>query len=413
MLSAQERGPQRAAVVHADHTVTFTTNAPSAKSMTLEGGWPGGNEHTRLPMVKDEKGVWTVTTPPLPPDRWSYSFLQDEAAEGPRAGGGGGGNRGGGGGNSVLIIGPVGSESYNLEMRDVPHGTVSEVWYPAPKLRLASKFAYVYTPAGYETSKDRYPVLYLTCDQTSQWMTPGFRVPTILDNLIAEGKAKPMIVVVAGTIPNEAVDEAKLDEPLPETVGLPSRFSADLNPHGLMLTLPPYLDGGTSVATDLVPFIDQRYRTIPDREHRAIAGISAPGAAAFYAAATNPKLFAWVAGFSVGWPSIPGVWLDVPTPENAAVRFRYGGPDIRQNVDIPKLAAMLPELSGKEFPHPIYLYQGENDALIESHVKVKKLLDERHVKYVSIESPNYAHEWRYWAWTLNDWSQHIFQPDAK
>ena len=163
-------------------------------------------------------------------------------------------------------------------------------------MKLASKFAYVYTPPGYETSKDRYPVLYLTCDQTSQWMQPGFRVPTILDNLIAEGKAKPMIVVVAATIPNEAVDEAKLDDdPLPETIGLPSRFSADLNPHGGMLTLPPYLDGGTSVATDLVPFIDQRYRTIADRERRAIVGISAPGAAAFYAAATNPQVFAWVA----------------------------------------------------------------------------------------------------------------------
>ena len=78
-------------------------------------------------------------------------------------------------------------------------------------------------------------------------------------------------------------------------------------------------------------------------------------------------------------------------------------------MDIPKLAAMLPNLTAKAFPHPIYLYQGLNDALIESHVTATVLLDERGVKYVSIESPNYAHEWRYWAWTLNDYAQHIFQ----
>ena len=136
VLSAQERTPQKATVVHPDHTVTFIISAPNAKSMTLEGGWPGGNERTRLQMTKDDKGVWTVTTPPIPPDRWGYSFIQDEPAGGAAAGagagggargGGGGGGRGGAGGGSVLVMGPVGSESYNLEMRDVPHGTVSEV----------------------------------------------------------------------------------------------------------------------------------------------------------------------------------------------------------------------------------------------------------------------------------------------
>ncbi len=411
VMNAQERTPAKSAVVHPDHTVTFTTTNPTAKTMSVEGNWPGGSAHTSIPMVKDDKGVWTVTAP-VPPDLWSYSFAADKPAAGAAAGARGGGGGGGNGGNSLLVVGDVGSESYNLELHDVPHGTLSEVWYPAPKLGLAAKFAIVYTPAGYETSTERYPVLYLTADDVYQWVRLS-RAPTIIDNLIAEGKAKPMILVIADSVPQTAAPASLLDDPLPETIDKPSRFSPIRNPHGGEQTLPPYLDGGTSVATDLVPFIDQRYRTIADREHRAIAGISAPSCAAFYAAVTNPKVFAWIAGFSTGWPSIPGVWQDVPTPKDAATRFPFGGPDIRQNVDMFNLGAMMPELQPKSNFHTIYLYQGLNDALIEAHVRVIKMLDERGVKYVSIESPNYGHEWRYWSWTLNDWAPRIFREETK
>ncbi len=77
------------------------------------------------------------------------------------------------------------------------------------------------------------------------------------------------------------------------------------------------------------------------------------------------------------------------------------------------LSAMMPFLKPTSNFHTIYLYSGLNDPLIESHVRVKKLLDARGVKYVSVESPNYGHEMRYWSWTLNDWAQHIFQNEGK
>ena len=251
-------------------------------------------------------------------------------------------------------------------------------------------------------------MLYLASNDHADYIQLT-RANNIFDNLIASGKAKPMIVVMAGTIPNAAAPPQLIDTPLPSTIGRPSRFSADLNPHGGMLTLPPYFDGGMSIARDLVPFIDSGYRTIADRDHRAIVGISAPGAAAFYAGMTNLNMFAWIAGFSTGWPSLPGVWQDVPTPENAATRFPLGGPDMRQNVDIPKLAALLPEMNAKANLHPVYLYQGLNDPLIESHERVKKRTDERGVKYVSIETSGYGHDWRYWAFTIDDYAQHVFQ----
>jgi len=399
-LHAQERYPQ-GPVVHPDHTVTFSLKAPAAQDVKLEGAWPGGTARTTVPMIKGADGTWTVTSGPISPDLWTYSFRVD----GVRMADPGNMHTFQEGNISALLI--PGPKSYDYELHDVPHGTVSAIWYPAPSLKLPAKRTQVYTPPGYETGTQRYPVLYLAANDHADYIQLT-RVNNILDNLIAAGKAKPMIVVLVGTIPNAAAAPWLIDTPLPSTVGRPSRFSAELNPHGGMLTLPPYLDGGSSIAKDLVPFIDKTYRTISDREHRAVVGISAPGAAAFYAGMTNVKTFAWVAGFSTGWPSLPGVWEDVPLPHDADKRFPLGGPDIRQNVNIEKLAALLPDMNAKANLRPVYLYQGENDALIESHVRVKKLLDERGVKHVDIETPGYGHDWRYWAFTIDDYLKHVF-----
>src|SRR5580698_8214607 len=114
MLNAQERIPEKPAKIHPDHTVTFTFRAPNAKSVVLVGTWPGGSAHTSLPMIEDDKGIWTVTSPPIPPDLWSYSFHVDDATGADGDGGRGGGGGGGGANYSLLIVGPVGSESYNL-----------------------------------------------------------------------------------------------------------------------------------------------------------------------------------------------------------------------------------------------------------------------------------------------------------
>lgn len=400
-VHAQERYPH-GPVIHPDHTVTFTLKAPAAQEVRLDGAWPGGTARTSLPMTKDADGNWTVTTGPIAPDLWTYSFRVDGVRLPDPT------NMHTFQENNISALLVPGAKSYDYELHDVPHGTVSAIWYPAPSLKMLAKRTQVYTPPGYEAGTKHYPVLYLGANDHADWIALT-RANNILDNLIASGKTKPLIVVFVGTIPDAAAPPWLIDTPLPSTKNLPSRFSADLNPHGGMLTLPPYFDGGMSITKDLVPFIDKTYRTIPDREHRAVVGISAPGAAAFYAGMNSVKTFAWVAGFSTGWPSLPGVWDDVPLPVDADKRFPLGGPDKRQNVNIPKLAALMPDMKASSNLEPVYLYQGVNDALIESHDRVTKLLDERGVKHVDVVTPGYGHDWRYWAFTLDDYLKHVFE----
>ncbi len=171
-----------------DHRVTFRLAAPKASEVMLNGGWPGG----RMAMSKDDKGIWSVTVGPIPPEFYWYNFLVDGITSldlmnkvtmrGLTM-------------HNILII--PGKESSLYQVNDVPHGTVAGVWYESPSLKMSRRMI-VYTPPGYESSKERYPVLYLLHGgggDEFEWESAG-RMPQILDNLIAQGKAKPMIVVM-------------------------------------------------------------------------------------------------------------------------------------------------------------------------------------------------------------------------
>ena len=173
-----------------DNTVTFRLRAPNATEVTLSGDWPEGRT---VKMVKDADGVWSATVGPLTPELWGYTFSVNGVStldpgnanirrDGTRYA------------NIFFIDGPF---SQNYQIRDIPHGNVNMVWYDSPTLKLKRRM-YVYTPAGYEDSKQTYPVLYLlhgAGGDEDAWFNMG-RASLIMDGLINDKKAKPMIVVM-------------------------------------------------------------------------------------------------------------------------------------------------------------------------------------------------------------------------
>ena len=181
-----------------DNRVTFRLLAPKASEVLVNGEWPGGRG---MRMTKDATGVWSVTTERLSPEIWSYTFSVDSVTmldpgnyhamrDGSRY-------------LSPVLISGEGSALY--QTAKVPHGAVSAVWYPSPVLK-AERRLLVYTPPGYEGSTTRYPTMYLfhggSADEEAWNMLGVFNV--IMDNLIAQGKAKPMIVVLPNAYWNEA-----------------------------------------------------------------------------------------------------------------------------------------------------------------------------------------------------------------
>jgi len=176
-----------------DHRVTFLIAAPKSAEVLLRGDWEAGND---VALKKGDDGIWSVTVA-----LWSYTFVVDgvrmldpanvdNSRDGRQL-------------SSIFLIPGPGSALYEHNP-EIPHGTVSLVWYPARSLHLTRR-AYVYTPPGYESGSGRYPVLYLHPGGTSDedaWTSLG-RLPQVMDGLIAQGKAKPMIVVMENLNPRQ------------------------------------------------------------------------------------------------------------------------------------------------------------------------------------------------------------------
>ncbi len=393
-VSRQGPPPTTSPEILPDGRVTFRLLAPEATSVSVTGDWPGGISGTTTPMVKDDKGVWSATVGPLKPEFWIYTFSVNGVTildprnintrrntariE-----------------NTLLIPGP---ESEDYAVNGVPHGTVSLQWYPSPTAG-ALRRAYVYTPAGYEAGSDRYPVLYLLhggSGDEDAWSSCG-RATQILDNLIAKGRARPMIVVM----PNGNTTRIAA----PDLVPAPPALPANQDP-GRFRKFPE------SLVKDLVPFIDKTYRTRTGRDQRAIAGLSVGGAQALYAAFNNLELFSWVAAFSGGYPVMPGAAIDVPPPPNAA---SLKGPDITKSLDPVKFAALMPQLnsSANDRLRLFYISIGTADTLQETHKVVKQVLKEKGVTYTLMEYPGYIHEWPVWRVSLKDLLPRLFQPTSK
>ncbi len=257
--------------VNPDKTVTFRYRAPSAKAVKVSAQF----EKAAVDMKKDSTGVWSVTMGPVKPDMYPYSFLVDGVQvadplntvifpnEGFK--------------NSIVEIN--GDTPLVHTIQNVPHGTLSYRYYYSPE--LGTRPVVVYTPPGYEKDTNtKYPVLYLlhgTTDTEETWTKVG-RANIILDNLIQQGKAKPMIIVMpygrAYPVISKSVSSLRTWENLVE-------YKKDF-------------------LNNLMPFVESNYRIIKDKDSRAIAGFSGGGGETLYLGLNNQDLFSWVCGFAPG-----------------------------------------------------------------------------------------------------------------
>ena len=210
--------------VLADGRITLRLLAPKAAEVLVQGNWPGGRG---LAMTKDASGLWSVTTPALQPELWAYTFSVDGVRTlDPR-------NynvaRDGVGFMNTLLV--LGDSSAVLQPQRVPHGTVTAMWVPSTLMKTPRRM-FVYTPPGYEGSTAKYPVLYLlhgSGGDEDAWPTMGI-ANVIMDNVIAQGKAKPMIVVMPNAYWNEI---ASLDLAGPRTAPPPGVGSGAGGSRGL------------------------------------------------------------------------------------------------------------------------------------------------------------------------------------
>lgn len=233
--------------VLADRCVVFRLRAPRATEVRLTGEvmWQQGDGT----MTRDDNGVWSIRVGPLAPDIYGYSFNMDGVTlSDPSNGWVFPGARS----SSQSVVHVPGAEAAFLEVRSVPHGHVRIVHFEAASVGKVCRMR-VYLPPGYDTSEERYPVLYLThgAPEDDQAWTAIGRAHIILDNLIAEGKAKPMIVV------------------MPSYQGL----APDASPGAVQENYPYFAE---SFARDILPFVEKTYHVIEAPEGRAFGGLSPP-----------------------------------------------------------------------------------------------------------------------------------------
>jgi len=326
--------------VSTEKKVTFRLVAPKAQAVVLTGSWDIGKA---IPMNKDDQGIWSVTVGPLDEQLWWYSFNVDgvkvlDPGNGEVA-------RDGARYDSWLMIPGPFSDSWEFKP-DVPHGAVQSVWYPSPILKQKGRRMYVYTPPDYMTSNTRYPVLYLLHGgggDEDQWINLG-RTNVIMDNLIAAGKIKPMIVVMPNSNANQIVAQeygyGYGPNPRPAPAG---RGGADPGTAGGGAargagggaaaggggrgTMSAPYEGSypQSLVAEVVPFVDKNYRTLAKKDSRAIAGLSMGGMHTIQATNNNPGVFGWIAVWSAGGQDTPEFAAALTKLKNSGVKHYYTG----------------------------------------------------------------------------------------
>jgi len=316
--------------IHADRTVTFRLAAPKANEVTLNGSWEGARD---LKMTKDESGVWSTTVGPLGEQLWGYWFLVDGVkALDP---GNGETQRDGARIDNLLMISGPASDMWDF--KDVPHGTLQQVWYASPTLKQTRRRMYVYTPPDYETGQTRYPVLYLLHGgggDEDAWVTMG-RANVILDNLIAAGKAKPMIVVMPNGNATQTVSQGYAYGPTPARQSVtapappPLQAGAAGGRGGAAAARPPQPYAGSypeSLVKDVIPFVQKHYRVLANKDNRAIAGLSMGGGHTLMATNNNPGVFGYIGVFSSGPRSVDEAYeKQLQAVKAGGVKFYWTG----------------------------------------------------------------------------------------
>ena len=373
--------------INADGTVTFRYQAPKAVKVQVTGDFlptqktefeMNGQKMTfDSPGVADlkegENGIWEYTTPfKVAPEMYTYTFRID-------------GNsvidpnnmfvnRDVASLTSVLLVSEKGARSDLYAIHNVPHGTVSKVWYPSATAGFNRRLT-VYTPAGYETSKAKYPVLYVLHGiggDEDAWVTQG-RATQILDNLIARGEAKPMIVVFTnGNISQEAA-------PLENSTGYDRPT----------MSLPQTMEGTFETSfPEVVKFIDATYRTIAKKQSRAICGLSMGGFHTLYITLNNPDMFNYSGMFSAA--------IGTGSEQSAAHKEVY------ENVD-GKLATYF-----SKKPALLWIGIGKTDFLIQSNNEFRAKLDAAGYPYKYMETDG-GHIWRNWRIYLSEFVPLLFK----
>ena len=345
-----------------DGTVTFRVKAPGADTVLLI-------IDSRLDTLMKRQGneTWSITLHGLKPDLYMYYFLVDgmkvldnENAHTLRDV------------KSVMntfVLDPKGD--CPMANHDVPHGEVRAVWYDSPTLGTTRRMM-IYLPPGYELSRQKYPVFYLlhgSGGDETVWLEQG-RTAQILDNLIAEGKAEPMIVVM----PNGNIDEQAA-----------SNMSALGNVQPTFAHK-HWMDGAFEESfKDIMNWVDNNYRTRPAKRYRAIAGLSMGGYHSLYISANQPEDFAYVGLFS---PAIN--------------RMDQGKSKIYDDIE----AKLITQF--KQRPKLYWMGIGEKDFLYKDNAEFRKMLDKNRLRYTYHES-GAGHEWANWRDYLVIFTQQLFK----
>jgi enterochelin esterase family protein len=363
-----ERGPQGPRVVSPevayDRKVHFRILAPKAETVRLSGGdIPGNGQGAE--MTRDTNGLWEATLGPIPPGAYRYNFNVDGVPViDPRNPATSESN-----GNTWSLVYVPGADF--MDTRNVSHGAVAAVTYYSTAL---SKFRrmHVYTPPGYELGKGKYPVFYLlhgASDSDDSWSSVG-RAGFILDNLIATKKAKPMIVVMPAGHTRPFVARAP---------GSPR---------------PPADEFTKDFTEDIMPYIEQHYRTRPGRQSRAIAGLSMGGGQTLSIGVGHLDKFAYLGVFSSGVFGITGRGFGTNAPS---------GPSFEEQNQ-----AMLDNSKLKNDLKLFWFATGKDDFLIETSRATVDML-KKHKFNVMFKETAGAHTWMNWREYLNEFAPQLFQ----
>jgi enterochelin esterase-like enzyme len=340
-------------VVNADRTVTFRLRAPEATAVAVSGDFV--NQPT-LAMTKGGDGTWSVTSAVLRPAIYNYSFTVDGVRmndpsnplvkTGDRS--------------SSVMFEVKGDKPAPYDFQDVPHGTVRIDYYTSKKFNVPQA-VWVYTPPGYDASTTKYPAMYLlhgAGDTEEGWVTTG-HANWIMDSLIAEGKAKPMIIVMPYGRP---APSATLNLTAPAPVTEPG------------ITFP------NDLVEDVVPFAEKTYRISAKADDRAIAGLSMGGNQTLQVGLSHVDTFHYIGAFS-------------PVVSNVEQNGKDAIADAAGTNKKLKL---------------FYIYIGKLDTLYASNQTFNKVLDDHKIKHTFVETEEW-HVWRNWRDYLADFAPRLFR----
>lgn len=354
--------------------VQIRFKAPDASKVRVNF-WSG----PKADMEKQADGYWTYTTSPMAPGLHYYTIVVDGAeVSDPGSTAYFGGSKWA----SAVEVPEAGADYYLPQ--DVPHGQVREVWYHS-NVTGSWRDAYVYTPPDYDSKPtERYPVLYLQHgggEDESGWIRQG-KANFILDNLIAGGKTKPMIVVMAN---GYATREGYV---VPDLTGKPF-----LGPDFVKVMQERMGAFEDDMTQALIPYIDKTFRTASDRDHRAMAGLSMGGMETFQVTFNHLELFSYIGGFSgAGNPFLaaPGSKFDTKTAYNGALAD--------------------PDAFAKRV-HLLWIGVGTNepDRMKSGLESLHTSLEEGKIQHIFYESPGTDHEWQTWRRDLKDFAPRLFQ----